>query len=92
MKKTALKMVALLSGILIVCFAVQLYKGWNGADFARHALISSASAAFTWRCWSLASRGGVPPPESPRLGFALRVAFWLAVAVALFVGLKATDY
>jgi hypothetical protein len=92
MKKTAVKMVALMSGILVVCFAVQLHRGWNGADFAKHALISCASAAFAWRCLSLAKRDRTLSSGNPRLRFALLVALWIAVAIALFVYFKMTGH
>jgi hypothetical protein len=91
MKKTAINIVALMSGIVVVCFAAKLYRGWSGAEFAQHALISCASAAVTWRCISFAKRNGTPSSGNPRLGFALRVAFWIAISVTLFVYFKLAD-
>jgi hypothetical protein len=90
MKKSTLQMLALMSGIFIVCLAVQLYKGWNGSDFAGHTFISVASALFTWRCISLAKRDDMLFARSSRFRFAVLAAFWIAVAVVLFVYFKIT--
>jgi hypothetical protein len=88
MKKTTLKMLTFMIGIFVVCGAVQLYRGWNGSDFAGRTFIGVACAVFTWRCASLAKRDETLFGRSPRFRFALLVAFWIVVAVALFVYFK----